>query len=421
MDKKPSHPPNALLAPYRVLDLTDEKGLLCGKILADLGADVIKIEKPGGDPARNIGPFYKNIASPEKSLLWFAYNNNKRSVTLNLETLDGRDIFKRLVKIADFVIESFAPGYMDKLGLDYPALSKVNPKIIMASISAFGQTGPYAKYNASDIVVFAMGMLMSQCGDPDRAPVQVSFPQSFLNASADAAAAMMIAHYYRQMTGEGQYIDVSAMESVLWPGGEVMPEWTFLKHDAKRPGRFHVRPSAPDRPIIWECKDGYCNYLILAGQPGEKNNRLLVQWMIEEGAAPDYLKAKDWAKWDWTKTTQEELDSIIKPIASFFKSHSKAEIRDEAVKRNISLYPVYDARETVENPQLEARNFWVEIKHDELNDVITYPGPFAQFSETPIRDWSRAPLIGEHNIEIYENELGFCRNDLVVFKASGVI
>jgi crotonobetainyl-CoA:carnitine CoA-transferase CaiB-like acyl-CoA transferase len=410
-----------LLSPYRVLDLTDEKGLLCGKILADLGADVIKIERPGGDRARNIGPFYHNMMSPGKSLFWFAYNTNKKSVTLNIETKDGCEIFKKLVKNADFVVESSSPGYMESFNLGYPVLSKINPRMIMTSITPFGQTGPYANYKASDIVVFAMGMLMSQCGDLDRPPVQVSFPQSFLNAAADAAAAMMIAHYYRQATGEGQYIDVSAMESVLFPGGEVMPEWTFLKHDAKRPGRFHIRPNAPDRPIVWECKDGYCNFLLLAGQPGERNNKRMVEWMAEEGKATDYLKEKDWGKWDWTATTQEELNSIIEPIANFLKTTTKSQIRDEAVKRNISLYPVYNSKETVENPQLAARNFLVEIEHDELNDTITYPGPFVQFSETPINSWHRAPLIGEHNEEIYLGELGFSKDDLILLKANEII
>jgi crotonobetainyl-CoA:carnitine CoA-transferase CaiB-like acyl-CoA transferase len=310
---------------------------------------------------------------------------------------------------------------MDRLELGYSILRDINPRIIMASITPFGQTGPYANYKASDMVVFAMGMLMSQCGDPDRPPVQVSFPQSYLNAASDAAVAMMIAHYYRQRTGEGQYIDVSAMESILWPGGEVIPEWTFLKHDAKRPGRFHVRPNAPDRPIVWECKDGYCNLLILAGQPGERNNKKMVEWMAEEGEATDYLKEKDWGRWDWTKTTQEELNLIIEPFADFLKTKTKAEIRDEAVKRSISLYPVYDSKETLENPQLAVRDFWVEIKHDELNDVITYPGPFVQFSETPIRTWHRAPLIGEHNEDIYVGELGLSKQDLVLLKASNTI
>jgi len=185
---KESQKEGGLLSPYRVLDLTDEKGLLCGKLLADLGADVIKVEKPGGDQARNIGPFYHDIVSPETSLFWFAYNTNKRSITLDFETRDGRGIFEKLVKTADFVVESFPPDYLAGLGLDYGSLAKINPRIIVASITAFGHTGPYARYKGSDIVVFAMGMLMSQTGDRDRPPLQVSFPQSFLNASGDAAA-----------------------------------------------------------------------------------------------------------------------------------------------------------------------------------------------------------------------------------------
>ncbi len=422
MDRgKESRKDGGLLSPYRVLDLADEKGLLCGKLLADLGADVIKVEKPGGDQARNIGPFYHDIVSPETSLFWFAYNTNKRSVTLDFETRDGRGIFEKLVKTADFVVESFPPDYLAGLGLDYGSLAKINPGIIVASITAFGHTGPYAHYKGSDMVVFAMGMLMSQTGDQDRPPLQVSFPQSFLNASGDAAAGMMIAHHYRQRTGEGQHVDVAAMESVLYAGGEMLPEWTFLRHDGKRPGRYHVRPSAPDRPIVWDCRDGYCNFLLLAGQPGEKNNRKMVEWMEEEGKSTPYLSEKDWKKWDWTKTTREELDLIVEPFASFFKGKTKKELWDQAVKRSISLYPVNNSKETVENPQLAARDFWVDIKHDELNDTVIYPGPWAQFSKTPMNRWLRAPLIGEHNEAIYAGELGFSKTDLRLLKAHGVI
>ena len=145
-----------ILAPYRVLDLSDEKGFLCGKILGDLGADVIKIERPGGDPARKMGPFYNNEPDPEKSLYWFAYNNNKRSITLNIETADGREIFKNLTKTADIAIETFSPGHMNGIGLGYEALSQINDKIIMTSITPFGQeAGPYTHYKASDIGVTA--------------------------------------------------------------------------------------------------------------------------------------------------------------------------------------------------------------------------------------------------------------------------
>jgi crotonobetainyl-CoA:carnitine CoA-transferase CaiB-like acyl-CoA transferase len=202
-----------LLEPYRVLDLTDAKGLLCGKILADLGADVIKIERPGGDPARNIGPFYHGIPHPEKSLFWFAYNANKKSITLNIESTDGQELLKKLVAKTNIVLESFTPGYMESLGLSYEKLTSVNRQLIMVSISAFGQTGPYKDYKASDIVLVAMGGSMYLYGDSDRPPVRISFPQAYLHASADAAVASVIALYYQQVIGEGQHVDVSAQES----------------------------------------------------------------------------------------------------------------------------------------------------------------------------------------------------------------
>ena len=165
--------PNGPMSGWRALDLTDEKGFLCGKILADLGVDVIKVEKPGGEPARNIPPYYHDIKDPEKSLYWFSYNCNKRSITLNLKTDEGKDLFKRLVKNTDFLIESFPPGYMAELRLNFGELEKLNPRLIMTSITPFGQDGPYAKLRASDIVVQAMGTVLSLFGDPDRAPSDI--------------------------------------------------------------------------------------------------------------------------------------------------------------------------------------------------------------------------------------------------------
>ena len=155
----------SLLGGYRVLDLTDEKGHLCGKVLGDFGADVIKIERPGGDRARNRGPFYQNIADPEKSLSWFSFNTSKRGITLDIESLDGREIFKQLVRTADIVIESFEPGYLDGLGLGYADMEKIKPDIILTSITPFGQTGPHAHYKVTDLVGVAMGGIVRILGD----------------------------------------------------------------------------------------------------------------------------------------------------------------------------------------------------------------------------------------------------------------
>ena len=198
---------NSLLDGIRVLDLTDDKGFLCGRILAEMGADVIKVEKPGGDVSRNKGPFYHDEPEPEKSLTWFAYNLNKRGITLDIDARDGQAIFFKLIKKADIVIESFPVGYMQQIGFDYVKLKELNRRIIMTSITPFGQTGPYKDFVASDIVVQAMSGYLYLCGDPAHPPMRISIPQVYLHASGEAATATMIALYHRESSGEGQYID----------------------------------------------------------------------------------------------------------------------------------------------------------------------------------------------------------------------
>ena len=178
---------DAVLSDLRVLDLAGPMGFYCTKQLADLGADVIRIEPPGGDSSRNIGPFYKDIPHPEKSLYWWAYNTSKRGITLSIETADGKEIFQRLVKTADVVVESFPPGYMDRLGLGYPALSVMNPGVVMTSITPFGQTGPYKDWKATDIVAWAMAGQAYVTGDDDRPPCQISFPHGYLAVGCHAA------------------------------------------------------------------------------------------------------------------------------------------------------------------------------------------------------------------------------------------
>ena len=174
-------------------------------------------------------------------------------------------------------------------------------------------------------------------------------------------------------------------------------------------------------PIVWECKDGYLSYFFLGGQPGARANQKIVEWMDSKGMAPKKLKEMDWENLDMGKMSQDELDTILEPMANFFKTCTKAEVREESVKGQIMLYPVSDSKETLENPQLEARDFWINIHHDELNDTVTYPGSFAKFSETPIKQPRRAPLIGEHNEEIYIKELGLSQEEMITLKGAGVI
>jgi crotonobetainyl-CoA:carnitine CoA-transferase CaiB-like acyl-CoA transferase len=417
----------SLLGGYRVLDLADEKGILCGKLLGDLGADVIKIERPGGDEARNIGPFYKDIPDPEKSLYWFFTNTSKLGITLDIETPDGKEIFKRLVQTADFVVESFEPGYMGSLGLGYEELEEINPGIIMTSITPFGQSGPYAHYKTSDIVCSAMGGLMQIFGDPDRPPVRVSCdPQSYFLGSLHGALGSMVAHYHRELTGEGQHVDVSIQQAVVLSLMLAVELWDIYRFNYRGTGPFvrGVRAGGGFLSLryIHPCKDGHVIYWPGGGaQAGiVTSTTRLVQWANEEGMCLD-LKDYNWSQWDTSTMSQEEIDSQLKSIGEFFLTKTKAELLDRAVKESMLIAPVSTIKDLAENPQLAARDFWQKVEHSELGDTITYPGPPVKMAETPWRIQHRAPLIGEHNEDIYERELGFSKEELVLLKTRGVI
>ncbi len=414
---------NSLLGPFRVLDLTDEKGFLCGKVLGDLGADVIKIEKPGGDPARRIGPFWHDIPHPEKSLYWFAFNMNKRGITLDIETADGQQLFKRLVGTADFVVESFKPGYMGELGLGYPVLSQINPRIIVTSITPFGQTGPYKDHKPSDIAAMAMSGLMYIIGDPDRPPVRISFPQAYLHAGVEGAVGSMTAHYYRQKTGEGQHVDVSIRDSMIIVTDNIQIYWDVNRCIVHRGGPGFLRPETGTVQVSQRrCKDGFVCFMLMGGAIGSETNERIGQWMDEEGMLPDSLRGIDWAKFGWADAEYIALyDRMSEAIDRFLPRHTKAEVLEEGVKRRIMIYPVNTAKDIGENPQLKARDFWVEVEHPELGETLTYPGAFVKASETPWRVWRRAPLIGEHNEDVYIGELGLSREELVRLREAQVI
>src|SRR5262245_1986343 len=412
-----------LLSPYRVLDLTDELGFLCGKILGDLGADVIKIERPGGDPARMLGPFFNNQPDPEKSLYWFGFNNNKRGITLNLEAARGRELFSWLAAKVDFIIETFSPGYLDSLDIGYAALSRINPRVVLTSITPFGQTGPYSKFNASDIEIMALSGCMSLTGDPDRAPLRVTFPQSYGWTGSYAAMGALTAHHYREQTGQGQQVDVSAQACLLWAFSHAHVFWDINRHVEKRAGSFMTGRSITGAKmrVFWPCKDGYLNFIIYGGEAGRRTNQALVEWMDSKGMAPDFLKQKDWQTFDIARVTQAEIDRMEEPIATFFTDVTKAEFFQEVVKREMLGYPVASVKEIFADPQLEARGFWQKIDHPELAVSIDYPGGFAKFSEGACQIWRRAPLIGENNEEIYCGELGLTKAELERLQKEGII
>ena len=413
---------NFLLAPYRVLDLTDERGLLAGKILADLGADVVQIEPPGGNPARNIGPFYGDDPQPEKSLFWWAYAANKRSITLDLEQKDGQALLKKMVAEADFLVESFAPGYLDTLGLGYDVLAEINPKLVMVSITPFGQDGPYSNYQATDIVGMALGGFMYLTGDDDRAPVRISFPHFYLHGGAAGATAAMLAHTYRITSGQGQYVDVSCQQAVAKTLAHAPQIWDIEGAILKRMGVYRQTSGENRVRINWPCKDGYVNYMVQGGSVAY-STRALLEWMKEDSFDTADLDAIDWEKMGYGAITPELMEQLGGPLGDFFKGHTRAELVQGSLDRRILLFPVATPSALQDHSQLEARGYFKELEHPELGATVQYPGAFVKSGdgEDIAGIYRRPPLIGEHNTVIFQGELGITGSELESLKRSGVI
>jgi benzylsuccinate CoA-transferase BbsE subunit len=414
------------LASIRVLDLTEGGCMLGGKLFADAGADVIKIEPPGGSPSR-IGPYYKNIQDPQKSLYWFAFNTSKRGITLNLLKPEGQELFKKLVKTADIVLESFSPGYMDGLKVGYADLCKVNPDIIYSAITPFGQSGPKANLKASDLTVMASSGYLNACGDPDRAPVWIGFPQASLYAGCEGAIGAMTAYWYRLTSKEGQFVDVSMQESNMSANMNSLQFWDMNKVDYNRQGSVSfVAATGVKQPIYFRCKDGYVMILALGGNPPyAPSSESLVKWMKEEGKCPEWLEKLDWWKdYNAAVLKQDLADKVGKAIEEFTLTKTKAELYEEgAFSRNrhpILIAPVSSTKDISEDVQPKARNYWVKVPHPELKDSLPYCGQYIPMSESPVELKHRAPLIGEHNKEIYA-ELGIVEKDQAALKIQGII
>jgi crotonobetainyl-CoA:carnitine CoA-transferase CaiB-like acyl-CoA transferase len=419
-----------MLSPYRVLDLTDERGYFGAKLLGDLGADVIKIEKPDGDPGRRLGPFFHDEPDPEKSLFWLGLNTNKRGITLNLETAGGQAIFKKLCKTADIIIESSGPGYMDKLGLGYKALEKINPRIIMASISGFGQSGPYKDYKAPSIVLWALSGQGFVTGEADRPPLSPSYPIPYFFGAMQAAIGVMTALYQRGDTGRGQFIEVPAVLSLAWAlGSDPKGLWLNDKTLVTRSGRYWPRPQPrPDGtvgyvnvPLTYPCKDGGVKFFPFVEEGMLHSTGGMTQWAIEEGFGNEAMRTVDWRNWNWQTAPQKTIDEITGGYEKLFMTHTKAELFAEAQKRGIQLYPVFTVEDMLNFPQLKIREYWEKIAYPELGTEIIYPGAFTQLGSGSCSIRRRAPRIGEHNEEIYVKEMGMSKKDLALMKQAGDI
>jgi crotonobetainyl-CoA:carnitine CoA-transferase CaiB-like acyl-CoA transferase len=400
------------LPKYRVLDLADEKGVYCGKLLGDLGAEVIKVEPPSGDKTRFRGPFFKGEVHPEKSLFFLYFNTSKGSITLNLENSAGQDIFKKLVKKADVVVESFPVGYLAKLGLDYPKLKKVNPKLVMTSITPYGQKGPLSGYKAQDINIMAMSGYMQLVGEPDQAPLVLGGEQSFYPGSQYAAVGTMAALFYRDaVSGKGQYVDVPMQEAMIsyWQEQTPVTMWQKTKENNTRVGAMDamVTPCG-----LYPCKDGWISLCIVTPQEWAT----LSQW-IHEVTGDDEVLKDEYKGGLLDRMPVRDMVNVL--VINFTEKLTGREIFLEGQKRKLVVMPVNDVPSLVNDSQLNSRGFWVELNHPVVGKLKYPKGPL--YSDAIGAPTKVAPLLGEDNERIYCKELGYSKEDLAVLRAAGVI
>jgi len=413
-----------VLGSYRVLDLTDHRGLLCGQMLADLGADVIQVEPPDGSAARRLGPFAGDVRHPERSLFWWSYARGKRGLTLDLAQPRGRDLLLRLVSRADFVIESGRPGDLAALGLAHDTLAATNPRVVTVSISAFGQDGPKASWAESDIMLLAAGGPLFLQGDDDRAPVRLPVPQAYLHASAEAAVAALVAHHERERSGRGQHVDVSAQQAIaLATQSYILCEAVGAPQVRRSAGG--LKHGALTLRMLFPAKDGFVAVTFLFGSAIGQFSRRLMHWIHAEGGCDLATRDKDWLAYTELLVSGREplaeFERVKEVVAEFTRARTKAELLAAAVERDLLIAPVATIDELVASQQLHARDYWRTIPHPALGRDVRYPGPFAKFGRTPIGSTRRAPAVGEHTRELLQGELGLDDRTIAQLARDGVV
>lgn len=405
------------LDPYRVVDFTNERGLLAGRMLADLGADVVQVEPPEGSSARRVGPF-----SPDgESLYWDAYAANKRGVTCDLDDAEGRELALRLCADADFVFESETPGVMARRGLAYDDVRRVNPRVVYTSITPFGSDGPKARYADSELIVWASGGPLYAHRDGDRPPLRISVPQAYLHAAADAAGGALIAHHARTRSGLGQHVDVSAMQSVTQatlarilatavgdPQGsrQIAPE---PDDEQGRPRRLDQSGSGSGTTgTKWKVRDGYVEMHLALGPAAGRFTNNLFAWIYEEGECDERLAALDWGTVPELvadgQLGVDELELARRIVADFLAGRTKRELVEASLERRLLAAPVLTVGDLAESRQLESRKYWIELGENERRRVL--PGRFAQVDADAFVFRRPAPRLGEHNEQVFAAVMG---------------
>ena len=390
----------------KVLDLTHHiAGPYCTKLLADFGAEVVKVERPGGDPARRMAPFFHDEVDPEKSLLFAYLNTNKHSVTLNLKSEKGIQVLKTLIEGSDILVENFAPRVMPSLGLDFQSLQQINPSLVMTSISNFGQTGPYRDYKAADIVEYAMGGLMYIFGTYDGGPLKHAFSQAQFKAGTDAASATLMALYHQRLTGDGQQVDVSIQEAVATGLRDVVNNFTYTGAVRRRQPNH-----SGDLTRMRASADGH-----LLPNPGMGAN-LIWDTVVDFLGLPE-LDDEKFNTPSARLANAEELGSILD---GYFIKQNKYDVFYASHEKRFIFGVVQSPEEVMSDPQFEARSYFVDIDHPALG-TLKYPGAPFEMSGTPWEARSAAPALGQHNQEVIGQRLGHTPEQLVQMRAMQII
>ena len=404
--------PEQALADLKVLDLTHFiAGPYCTKLLADYGADVIKVERPGhGDGARHMGPFYEDTPHPEKSGLFLHLNTNKRGITLNLKSRLGLRISHELVKWADVVVENFRPGVLSRLGLEYPVLEEINPRIVLTSISNFGQTGPYKDFRAAEIVPYALSGVMHTSGLPSREPIKMGGNVLQYQAGASATLHTLVAFQGSEIRGKGEHVDISILDvqtSSVDRATSMLLAYQYTSQSARR--GWESQDSA-NGGFLHQCKDGYINIFPDAGFVAKALQ------MIERG---DLLEDPRFAAPEM-QVEQESMEIFQSIFEPWLLEHTVEEAWMAAQKARLLSGPIYTSAQLTANPVFAARGYWCKAERAYVGS-LTYSGRPFIMEDTPWVLRRPAPTLGEHNQEVYCGLLGYSRLDLARLRESGVI
>ena len=389
-----------MLEGVRVLELADAADMAaasahCARILADLGADVVKAEPPGGDPLRATPPYADGRPGPDRSLVWIALNANKRGIVLDRRTAEGARLFRALVERSDVVVTA------DR-ALDRAALASWNDQVVLTTVTPYGVTGPLAGVPASDLEVTAASGSLWLAGEPGGPPVRTTLPQSALWAGMYSAVGTLLALLARPSVGAGQAVDTSAQASMVTVHPPAPVFWDVLGEEHRRLGPHLLGRSIVGARFrnVWPCRDGYVSFAIQGGAIGRHTGRQLAAWMRERGRTGAAILDVDWDAFDNRTLTQEEVDRLEAEVAEFLLTLTKAEFFKGVIERNMLGYPVSSAPDVYADEQLRARSFWQVVPLPALDRSLAFPGGFALFDGERPAIRRAPPRLGEHTHEV---------------------